>query len=343
MTSGMRILYIAIGCIFSFVVMLCFHTFRLGSVVFYRTWSQGGGNRNIRNGFALYSAGIGEGVSTREGIKKAYEIPRIIHQTWKTQDVPDWAEPAAFSWKDKNPEYEYRIWDDRAARKLIEERYPELLPAFNNHMAPVQRADVFRYAVIHAFGGVYADIDVMCEVPVKDWIDHDLFNVDIVLGWEAISSRKAIEARHFAVEFQLCQWTFAAAPGNWLLRSVLDEIVNYYETGQHKESVSIIRSTGPGMFSMAIHRALKRRYNITFGEPPLTKDALLGSGAEHRVHIGSTMILPVENFGYRMIRMGEKIGPHKLVTHGFKGSWKAAYQKQKKKSMGRKKRGKHLK
>jgi hypothetical protein len=183
--------------------------------------------------------------------------------------------------------------------------------------------------VVHAFGGVYADIDVQCDVPVDDWLQHDLFNVDMVLGWEALSSAEAVQRKHFAVEYQLCQWTFAAAPGNWLLRAVLDDIVAYYDSNMHEVSASIIRSTGPGMFSSAIQRALKRRFNITFGEPPLTKEEMQGSGAAHHMHIGRTMVLPLESFGFRSGVRGGGTGAHRLVTHGFQGSWKAAYKKKK--------------
>ena len=260
---------------------------------------------------------------------ESLRIPRIIHQTWKDSSVPQWALPTTHSWRDMNPDYEYRLWDDKDAEALIRERYPELVPAYMNHMVPVQRADVFRYAVVHAFGGVYADIDVHCNVPVDNWLQHDLFNVDMILGWEALSSRKEVEAKHFAVEYQLCQWTFAAAPGNWLLRSVLDDIVAYYDRKMHEVSVSIIRSTGPGMFSSAIQRALKRRFNITFGDPPLTKEDMKMSKDMRRIHIGRTMILPLESFGYRPGVRGGGSGANRLVTHRFRGSWKAAYKKRK--------------
>ena len=132
------------------MVMFCFHAFMFGNVALYMMEGEGG-KSNLRNRLIGNAEVIGAATSTRPGIEETYNIPRIIHQTWKTQVVPDWAEPGAFSWKDKNPEYEYRIWDDRTAQKLIEERYPELLHAYTNYMAPVQRADVFRYAVIHAF------------------------------------------------------------------------------------------------------------------------------------------------------------------------------------------------
>ncbi len=257
------------------------------------------------------------------------KIPKIIHQTWKTSAVPQWALPTTQSWRDLNPGYTYRMWDDASAERLIREQYPELVPAFEEHMAPVQRADVFRYAVVHAYGGVYADIDVRCDVPVDDWLRHDLFNLDMVLGWEALSNADAVRRKHFAVEYQLCQWTFAAAPGNWLLRAVIDDIVAYYDRKMHEESASIIRSTGPGMFSSAIQRALKSRFNVTFGEYPLTKDEMQGSGAARHMHVGQTMILPLESFGFRSGVRGGGTGAHRLVTHGFRGSWKAAYKEKK--------------
>ena len=45
----------------------------------------------------------------------------------------------------------------------------------------MERADFFRYAVIHKFGGVYADIDVGILRPVADW---DVGGAGFVVGQE---------------------------------------------------------------------------------------------------------------------------------------------------------------
>jgi len=39
-------------------------------------------------------------------------IPRVIHQTWKDQDVPARFLDAQRSWQDAHPDWEYRFWTD---------------------------------------------------------------------------------------------------------------------------------------------------------------------------------------------------------------------------------------
>ena len=50
-----------------------------------------------------------------------------------------------------------------------------------------------------------------------------------------------------------------------MLRSVLETIVQYYALGRHRESKSVIKSTGPGIWSKGIQRGLLRDYGLTFG------------------------------------------------------------------------------
>ena len=41
-------------------------------------------------------------------------IPRIIHQTWKSRDIPKHLRGYQESWLHKHPDWEYRLWDDAA-------------------------------------------------------------------------------------------------------------------------------------------------------------------------------------------------------------------------------------
>ena len=54
-------------------------------------------------------------------------IPRIIHQTWTSRDIPKHLRGYQESWLHKHPDWEYRLWDDAANEALIAEHYPEFL------------------------------------------------------------------------------------------------------------------------------------------------------------------------------------------------------------------------
>eukprot|EP00976_Prorocentrum_cordatum_P094281 1189728-Prorocentrum_minimum.AAC.1 len=59
----------------------------------------------------------------------------------------------------------------------------------------VERADFFRYMVVLRHGGVYADIDTECRVPIDNYLlPSDAF----VVGWEnEFATDEAAYARHF--------------------------------------------------------------------------------------------------------------------------------------------------
>lgn len=90
----------------------------------------------------------------------AVRIPKIIHQTWKDTEIPRKLTGWVKTWLEKNPDYEYWLWTDASARKLIAERHPSLLDTFDNYNEGIRRADALRYVVLYEFGGVYADMDM---------------------------------------------------------------------------------------------------------------------------------------------------------------------------------------
>ena len=92
--------------------------------------------------------------------KGEMKIPKIIHQTWKTAEIPRKLTKWVKSWLKKNPDYEYWLWTDKSARQLIAERHPFLLNAYDNYPEGIRRADALRYVILYEFGGVYADMDM---------------------------------------------------------------------------------------------------------------------------------------------------------------------------------------
>lgn len=89
-------------------------------------------------------------------------IPRIIHQTWKTEQIPERFLGYSLSWREKNPDWSYRFWTDRDLLEFVANHYPEYLNVFCGYEQGVQRADAGRYLLLHHFGGIYADIDTEC-------------------------------------------------------------------------------------------------------------------------------------------------------------------------------------
>jgi len=105
-------------------------------------------------------------------------IPKIIHQTWKTNIIPKKMDFCINSWRKLNEDYEYKFWTDSDIQVFIIEKFPEYLEIFNKCKLGIQKADIFRLLVLYYYGGIYADIDFECLVPIKYWnIDKNKINI----------------------------------------------------------------------------------------------------------------------------------------------------------------------
>jgi mannosyltransferase OCH1-like enzyme len=79
---------------------------------------------------------------------------------YRTTELPeDWAHvPRA--WKQLHADYQYILWTDEQLRQLIADDYPWLLATYDAYPHDTQRWDASRFAILHKYGGVYADLDI---------------------------------------------------------------------------------------------------------------------------------------------------------------------------------------
>lgn len=95
-------------------------------------------------------------------------IPKILHQFWTGPPLPLEIAEMMGTWKQRHPEWEYRLWTDRNLIPLVNQdlfdRAAEITPD-----APEQfQSDVLRYEVLNHFGGVWVDADFVCQLPIDD-------------------------------------------------------------------------------------------------------------------------------------------------------------------------------
>ena len=86
-------------------------------------------------------------------------IPQIIHQSWRTHELPSTLRPLSASWTQLSG-WRHRLWTDDENRALWAAHFPELLDVYDGYARPVQRADATRLLYMHVHGGVYADLDI---------------------------------------------------------------------------------------------------------------------------------------------------------------------------------------
>lgn len=90
-------------------------------------------------------------------------IPNILHQLWRTANVSSYSAGASRdSWRAilEPSNYTVRLWTDDDILRLLKAKYAWLLPTYEGYPQNIQRADVARLVVVHAYGGIYADLDV---------------------------------------------------------------------------------------------------------------------------------------------------------------------------------------
>jgi mannosyltransferase OCH1-like enzyme len=180
----------------------------------------------------------------------AAEIPRTIHMTWKTAELPLWGRYSVDSWTRMNPGYKWVLHTDDEMDAYMRARQSEAVVAVWDKLKPIQKADFYRYIIVLDEGGVYADLDVTCVRKVDEWaasVREFAAGVGLIVGFEAIVDQDQVDKRYFARRFQLVQWVFAGVAGHPVLRSVVDMIVAMLTpmTREEIHNASVIRTTGP--------------------------------------------------------------------------------------------------
>ncbi|CAK9439198.1 uncharacterized protein LODBEIA_P34220 [Lodderomyces beijingensis] len=90
-------------------------------------------------------------------------IPKIIHQTYKSADIPEIWKPGQQACIDLHEDYQYILWTDEMAREFISEEFPWFLKTWDSYPYNIQRADAIRYFALYHYGGIYIDLDDGCE------------------------------------------------------------------------------------------------------------------------------------------------------------------------------------
>lgn len=194
-------------------------------------------------------------------------FPSFIWQTWKTTPSdPDFAFRAQeATWSEKHPAYIHEVITDAVADMLVREFYgkhaPEVVEAWDLMPHLVMRADMFRYLILLARGGIYADIDTEPLKSAWEWVPGvmDYGTYGLVVGIEADSDRPDW-ADWYSRRVQLCQWVMRAKPGHPALVETVARITE--KTLQTKGKAidmeaphslfAVIEWTGPAIWTDAI-------------------------------------------------------------------------------------------
>ena len=62
----------------------------------------------------------------------SHGIPKIIHQSWKNEDVPEHYHAWISTWKQNHPDWVYKLWTDDENRELVARHYPWFLQDYDS-------------------------------------------------------------------------------------------------------------------------------------------------------------------------------------------------------------------
>lgn len=161
--------------------------------------------------------------------------PREIHHIWVGSPFnPTPAERRNLeAWKTHFPGAAQKIWTDADAARLLP-NYPEIAAVYDD-LKPIQKADILRYLVLHARGGVYADLDYELFRPFA--VDHTRVMI--------VGSRTA----EGSMSMNNCLLT-SPEPGHPFWKRVIDAIPDKLATNKWKHmnhELYVIQSTGPSL------------------------------------------------------------------------------------------------
>ncbi|MET4080985.1 mannosyltransferase OCH1-like enzyme [Pedobacter sp. UYP30] len=174
-------------------------------------------------------------------------IPKIIHQTFKTADLPFITRWHIAKFRKKNPEYRYEFYDDDRIISFLKEEYDdETLKLYQRINIGAAKADFFRYAVLYKKGGVYLDIDSGINVA----LDSFILPTD-----EAVIS----EERNPGL---FVQWALIFNKEHPFLKQTFNLVCENIRTNKYPHDVH--KMTGPTVYTKAINFVLKNQPTVNY-------------------------------------------------------------------------------
>ncbi|OTA52462.1 glycosyltransferase family 32 protein [Hypoxylon sp. EC38] len=207
-------------------------------------------------------------------------FPKKIWQTWKTDpfSFEERDSSTAKTWTVKNPSFRYELLTDSNDINYIEQHFGpggfnrmDIVDLYRSVNATIIKADLLRYLIMYAEGGVYADIDVEALRPVQRFVPerYDESQIDMVLGVE-IDQPQFKNHKILGKKSQsFCQWTFMAKPRLPVMLKLVENIQGWLKGVSRKQNVPIgevvldfdevISGTGPSAFTVAILEEMNKR------------------------------------------------------------------------------------
>ncbi|KAF8859186.1 hypothetical protein BDZ45DRAFT_714179 [Acephala macrosclerotiorum] len=226
----------------------------------------------------------------------------------------------------KNPTFRHEFLTDASGDYYVKEYFshrPDIVNTYLRLPIPILKADLLRYLILYAEGGMWSDLDVSCEeITIHNWIPEEYREgTGLVVGLEFDWKWEDDNFLHS----QFASWTIMAKPGSPHMLQVIEDILEGMKSKAEENNVSIsglttemvgevVDATGPKRMTRSIVKSME----VALGK---TVDDRNISGLYEPKLIGDVLILPGNAFAASQSGYPKDQGPM-LVTHHYAGTWK---------------------
>jgi len=151
-------------------------------------------------------------------------ISKIIHQTWfdNNKQLPMIFDKMIQESKKKNYDFEFKLWTDSNIEDFLNKNYKKLYEIYSKNILGVQKSDLARLAILHYYGGIYIDLDILLVKNLSDLFDFDkdLFYI----SYEPKEQTKYV----WNNENYICNAFFACNKNNIIIENIINSIINIY-------------------------------------------------------------------------------------------------------------------
>ncbi|KAM5463365.1 hypothetical protein MauCBS54593_007573 [Microsporum audouinii] len=261
-------------------------------------------------------------------------IPGKIWQTSKHANLTNEQSTMTNTWLAKNPTFRHELLTDESSDDYVRSRYAEhkdIVALYTGLTIPIIRADLLRYLILLAEGGIWADLDTTCDEPVSSWLPAETYKANSTIKTGLVVGLEP-DADHGGRKV-FTSGVFAAQPGSKHIKVIVDDIVReLYDIAKQKsvgpegitlEMISdVVEVTGRKKMTAKIIESLSKTLHKEISDTDLTSDS-----KEPR-YLDDVVVLPVPAFA----SYDGNPKPHGevLVTHHHAGTWKSAAEAAKK-------------
>jgi len=181
------------------------------------------------------------------------KIPRNIFQTWSTKKISDNFNMLCQTWREKNPNYAYFLYDDEDCEQFIKKHFDEKV--YNTYLRIIPgafKADLWRYCILYIYGGIYVDIDTICLEKIDKFLNEDI---------EFITPIDLNNCPYYG-KYNLFNCFIASIPKHPILELCINKIV--FNVENNIVPFSNLDFTGPGVLGQSTNIYLNLEPTTSF-------------------------------------------------------------------------------